>query len=161
MRALQRSVWVVGVLAVGLSTTRADDKAKEAAQEMGRLAGAWAPVAVESAGMKADGADEAVKDLRYAFTKDGKFRLEKGNEVQLEGTYTVDPSKSPKRIDYTIERAAAEGWKGTTSLGIYELDGDTFRVCRTWPDNDARPTEFTGAKGTKQINSEFRRDKKK
>src|SRR5262249_41234312 len=65
-----------------------------------------------------------LKELRYVFTKDGKFQLEKSGEAQLEGTYMVDPSKQPKQIDYKIEKAAAEAWKGTTSLGIYELDGD-------------------------------------
>lgn len=49
--------------------------------------------------------------------------------------------------------------KGTTSLGIYELDGDTLKVCRTWSDNDTRPTEFAAGKDGKLILSEFKREK--
>ena len=40
--------------------------------------------------------------------------------------FTIDPTKKPKTIDY----AMTEGFtKGKTQLGIYELDGDTFRSC--------------------------------
>ena len=162
MHMLQRSAWAVGVIVLGLSATwAADDKSEEEAKkEMGRLAGVWAPVSVETGGKKADDTDNVVKELRYVFTKDGKFRLEKAGEVQLEGTYKVDPSKKPRQVDYKIEKSTSDTWKDKTSLGIYELDGDTLRVCRTWPDNDTRPTEFSGAKDTKQIFSEFKREKK-
>jgi uncharacterized protein (TIGR03067 family) len=161
MRVLHQSLVIILLIVVGLSVGTAQEQAKvEVKKEMERLAGVWAPVSVESAGMKADGTDDAVKDIRYVFTKDGKFRMEKAGEAQLEGTYTVDPSKKPKQIDYKIEKAASEAFKDTTSLGIYELDGDMFKVCRTWPDNNSRPNEFNGANGTKQINSAFRREKK-
>jgi uncharacterized protein (TIGR03067 family) len=53
----------------------------------------------------------------------------------------------------------SETMKGTTSLGIYELDGDTLKVCRTWSDNDTRPTEFAAGKDGKLILSEFKREK--
>jgi uncharacterized protein (TIGR03067 family) len=161
MPACKRAVWVVAVLVVAGNASPADDDKKEVKKEMEKLAGVWLPVTVESGGMKADGTDDALKGLQYVFTADGKFRLEKDGEVQMEGTYTLDPSKKPKQIDYKIEKAKSDTFKGTTSLGIYELDGDTFKVCRTWPDNDTRPTEYSGAKDAKQILSEFKREKKK
>lgn len=140
----------------------ADAPAKEAAaKETEKLAGVWVPTTAESAGVKADGTDDVLKDIRYAFTKDGKFRRERAGEAQPEGTYTADPTKKPRQIDYKIEKAASDAWVGKASRGIYEPDGDTPRVCRTWPDNDVRPTEFTGAKDTKQIDTEFKRAPKK
>src|SRR5687768_16632699 len=99
MRQFKWAAWAV-VLLVGVSATSAadDDKKKEVKKEMERLAGVWLPVTVETGGMKADGTDDALKGLQYVFTADGKFRLEKDGEVQMEGTYTLDPSKKPKQI---------------------------------------------------------------
>jgi uncharacterized protein (TIGR03067 family) len=101
-----------------------------------------------------------LKGIRYVFKADGTFRLEKDGEAQMEGTIKLDPAKKPKQIDYKIEKSTSEAWKGVTSRGIYELDGDTLKVCRTWPDNDTRPTEFAAGKDSKLILSEFKREKK-
>ena len=38
------------------------------------------------------------------------------------GTFTLDPSKNPKEMDTTSS-------EGQVSLGIYELEPDTYRVC--------------------------------
>jgi hypothetical protein len=82
MRVLHQSVFIIVAHVLGLSATWAHEQRKEdAKKEMERLAGVWAPVSVESAGMKADGADDAVKDIRYVFTKDGMFRMEKAGEA--------------------------------------------------------------------------------
>src|SRR5262249_48702257 len=42
------------------------------------------------------------------------------------GTYKVDPSKSPKTIDITFTGGPLDG---QTMLGVYELEGDTYTVC--------------------------------
>ena len=59
----------------------------------------------------------------------------------MNGTYVIEPAKSPKTIDITMK----EGDKGTAH-GIYELKGDTLKICVARP-NTERPTEFT-EKGT-------------
>ena len=42
------------------------------------------------------------------------------------GAQTIAPSKSPKAIDVTLTEGPM---KGVVLLGIYEIDGDTLRVC--------------------------------
>src|SRR5262249_36174428 len=66
--------------------------------------------------------------------------LEKG----VEGVYHLDPSKSPKQIDFTTL-----GEFRRTGLGIYTLDGDTLKLCISIdPEKvDQRPKEFTTKAG--------------
>ena len=73
--------------------------------------------------------------------KDGKLAVEFGGKLMDQGTYKMDPTAKLKTIDLTNGPA--------TALGIYELDGDTLRIC---VGDDAmgagRPTEL---KGNEQI----------
>jgi hypothetical protein len=52
--------------------------------------------------------------------------------------------KNPKEIAWTIE---AGPLKGQTGLGIYELDGDTYKVCYAVP-GKPRPREFASRPDT-------------
>src|SRR5215813_8734366 len=53
-----------------------------------------------------------------------------GGEVYLKAKITIDPSKKPKTIDYQM----TDGFtKGKKVLGIYEVDGDTFKSCFATP----------------------------
>ena len=61
-----------------------------------------------------------------------------GGQLILQAKFTLDPSKTPKTVDYL----AIDGvTKGRKHFGIYELDGDTVKFCFGEPDA-ARPTEF-------------------
>jgi uncharacterized protein (TIGR03067 family) len=51
---------------------------------------------------------------------------------ELKGTFKLDPGRTPKAYDLTTV-------EGTTVRGIYELDGDTLKVCLSAP-GDERPT---------------------
>ncbi len=78
-----------------------------------------------------------------------------GGQVFLKAKITLDPSKKPKTIDYRM----LEGFtKGKTQLGIYELDGDTFRSCFSAP-GDPRPTDFTTKAGDRRTLSVWKRVK--
>jgi uncharacterized protein (TIGR03067 family) len=70
--------------------------------------------------------------------KDETFSEVRGGKVAVRGTFTLDPSKSPKWLDATFLEG---GPKGETVRGIYELNGDTLRVCVGTPETD-RPTVF-------------------
>lgn len=62
------------------------------------------------------------------------------------GTYKVDSTKDPKRIDLRYE----EGYdKGTVLYGIYKLDGDTLTICAS-ESADSRPKDFTSKTGSKR-----------
>jgi len=48
-----------------------------------------------------------------------------GEQIFLKATFTIDPAKKPKTIDYQM----TDGFtKGKKQLGIYEVDGDTFKL---------------------------------
>ena len=68
---------------------------------------------------------------------------------------TIDPSKKPKTIDYQM----TEGFtKGQKQLGIYEVEGDTFRSCFGKPGAE-RPTDFTSKPGDGRTLSVWKRNK--
>jgi uncharacterized protein (TIGR03067 family) len=61
---------------------------------------------------------------------------------QMTGTlHKADPSKTPHEMEWV---RATEPSAGTTLLAIYEISGDTFRVCFD-PSGNARPEEFAGS----------------
>jgi uncharacterized protein (TIGR03067 family) len=55
-----------------------------------------------------------------------KFTVKKGDKVIQAGTQKLVPSKSPKTLDVMVTEGLK---KGAVMLGIYEIDGDTLRVC--------------------------------
>ncbi len=61
----------------------------------------------------------------------------------MKARITIDPSKKPKTIDYDVIDGPT---KGKRHLGIYELDGDTFKSCFGAPGAE-RPTDFTSKPG--------------
>ena len=56
-------------------------------------------------------------------------------------TQRLDPSKSPKTLDVTVTEGLN---KGVVILGIYEISGDTLKVCFD-PEGKKRPTQFKSA----------------
>lgn len=99
-----------------------------------KLQGAWTLVALETGGKPLP--DEPVKAVKLRMTfKDGKVTTQSGGESK-EGAYKLDSAKKPKEIDVTF------GTK--TSKGIYQLDGDTLKLCVS---DSERPTEFTTKPG--------------
>jgi uncharacterized protein (TIGR03067 family) len=151
--------WALGGLVAVAGLLAAADSAEEQAakKEMEKLAGTWTVTTVESNGRKA--AAEDIKDLRYVFKADGTWKLQKGSDALAEGTFKLDPSKKLRAIDYAITSSVNDRDKGKTSLGVYELAGDTMKVCRTWPGEGERPDEFAAGTDSKRILTEFTRDK--
>jgi uncharacterized protein (TIGR03067 family) len=98
--------------------------------------------------------------LPEVFVKGGK-RVIQGNEVTvtfggtlfLKATFTLDSTKTPHAIDYTITAGADKGKK---QYGIYEADANTFRTCFAAPGKD-RPTQFTTKAGDGQTLSLWKR----
>jgi uncharacterized protein (TIGR03067 family) len=62
-------------------------------------------------------------------------------------TYKLDASKKPAEIDLTITDG---GLKGQAFPAIYQLEGDTLKLCRAQP-GQKRPTEFASKKGSDTI----------
>src|SRR5215831_17725748 len=138
--------------ASGGTGARADDKA-DVKKELKKFQGAWTFESVEAGGKEEPAAD--YKGMTVTFEGD-KFIVKKGDELILAGTQKLEPSRSPKALDVTV----AEGLnKGAHMLGIYEISGDTLKVCFD-PEGKKRPTEFKSASGSQTFVNVHKRVKK-
>jgi uncharacterized protein (TIGR03067 family) len=129
------------LLAIGFLMAAAKSNDEAVAQEQKKLRGTWALVSEEKDGQKVAEAD--LQDVRLIFKDDG-FTLKKGEDVRAQGTFTLDPAKKPKAMDATLKEGKDAG---KTVLAIYELKGDTFKVCRA-PTGKDRPDNFASESGS-------------
>lgn len=68
-----------------------------------------------------------------------------GATIRATGEIRVDATTAPKTLDW-VRFTGLDGQTLPEILGIYELTGDTFRVCTGGPDNP-RPTAFEPGEG--------------
>jgi uncharacterized protein (TIGR03067 family) len=129
-RPLALTIFAMIVLssACGRNSDKPADKAPGTPQassgDQERLQGTWEVVAAENAGKR----EEAPAELRGKWT--WTFKGDKVYVVDAEGpyeaTWTMDQAQSPKTFDMTTTSGTD---KGTTVLGLYELDGDRLKLC--------------------------------
>jgi len=103
--------------------------------------GNWKPVTAELAGQPMAGAVLKTISLKL---DNGKYEVFVGTEPDR-GTYTLDLSTQPKGM--TINGTEGPN-QGRTFPCIYELKGDTLRICYDLS-GAKRPTEFKTLAGTK------------
>jgi uncharacterized protein (TIGR03067 family) len=109
--------------------------AERAKREEEKLAGTWQVVSVEVDGQAVP--PKEFRGLKMTF-KAGKFTAQKGQGDKQEGTYKLDPSKSPKQIDISRKDGPAEG---RNQLAVYSLAGNTLKICSAGSDKE-RPDGF-------------------
>jgi uncharacterized protein (TIGR03067 family) len=134
------------LLTVVLALGAADDKKTDA----DKLQGTWVAVSVEHSGKTVP--EDKVKNVKAIF-KDDTITITTGGQDKPASKFKLDPKKKVKTIDITA------GEKEETMQGIYELDGDTLKVCLVAPGKD-RPTEFGTKEGEAATLIKFKRDKK-
>ena len=111
-----------------------------------QLQGTWVMVSMEHQGKVSDGAKGST--ITIAGNK-MNWTWVAGNE-RRDSVIKVDATKTPKHFDQ-IEKFED---KEETVLGIYQIDGDTLRICIPLPDKDgsfakaARPTAMDSKAGT-------------
>ena len=128
------------VLVLGLvSAAQGPANAKK---DLDKLQGTWKRTAAEMDGKKVS-ADELQKTTLTI--KSDEYVLKMGDQTR-KGHIKLDPTKKPKQIDII---SGAGPNKGKSLLGIYELEGDTFRYCIAQAGKD-RPTEFASRPGSGQ-----------
>ena len=142
----------VGFAASGGTGALADDKA-DLEKEIKKFQGVWTFESSEAGGKELPAGE--LKGLILTFEGD-KHTVKKGDEVVQVGTQKIDPSKSPKTIDVTMTEGPN---KGAVMLGIYEIDGDTLKVCFD-PQGKRRPTECKSAPGSQNFVNVHKRVKK-
>jgi uncharacterized protein (TIGR03067 family) len=124
---------VIGIVCVVAAAANAEAPS----DEMKKFEGTWL---VDSATRDGKPAEDW-KDGRLVFAGDRvAFKGSKGKEQQF--IYKVEPSKKPKTIDFSL---AKKDTSEAPHLAIYELAGDTLKLC-VGP-VDQRPTEFNDKKG--------------
>jgi uncharacterized protein (TIGR03067 family) len=102
--------------------------------------GKWKPVKAELAGQPMT--DAVLKEISLKLDN-GKYEVFVGSAPDR-GTYTVDSTSKPKSMTIT----GTEGPNhGRTFPAIYELKGDTLRICYDLS-GAKRPTEFKSIAGT-------------
>jgi uncharacterized protein (TIGR03067 family) len=129
----------------------ADEKKDDAKDELKKFEGAWVLVSSEHDGEKAP--EELIKTAK-ASVKGDKVTLSVGGKTVMEAEFKVDPTKKPKTIDST---ATAGPDKGKKSFGIYEMEGDTLKICYN---EKERPKEFSAKKGSGNTLDTYKREKK-
>jgi uncharacterized protein (TIGR03067 family) len=106
--------------------------------DLARLQGHW----IAKAGPK--------KGLQVDLRIDGKIAKVKvttvqGLSIQAEGEIRIDTTSRPKSLDW-VNFTTLDDERVPEMLAIYELVGETFRVCNAGP-NNARPSEFKPGEG--------------
>jgi uncharacterized protein (TIGR03067 family) len=134
--------WRLALLACACTAVSApgggDDSAKS---ELKKLQGTWKVTRME--------VDGTVIPLQ-AFAKVGVRIEEDRMTFQDQGKpydvieITVRPTKQPRQIDLHYVAGLK---KGVKEEGIYELDGDTLKICQSLNAKKQRPTDLQSPKG--------------
>ena len=122
-------------------------------KDLERLQGDWAAVS-----MMHDGHQLPDDDAQSLFrnVKGDQYTVFLFKKVIGKGTFKMDASKKPKTIDLQSASAAA---KGQPILGIYDFDGDRWKICYANPGKE-RPTDFTVKEGSGHTLAVWEREKK-
>ena len=134
------------------SKTVVSEKAKAIDEELKRFEATWRFVEIEVGGQKVpEKAFEKdtliLKGKRFASFVAGKL---------VHGDFKIDPVAKPKTIDIIFTEGPG---KGHSQKGIYELDGDTQKICIAMPDQP-RPTEFVTKPDNGHIIEILKREKR-
>ena len=116
----------------------ADAKDDAVKKDMDALQGKWQLVSMQRDGEAVD----VSKDACRVITGD-KYELTLRPGLTIKGTYKIDPSTKPKKMETTASNGP---YKDQEILGIYEIDGDTLKICYAPPGKE-RPTEFKSKEG--------------
>ena len=124
------------LLAGGQDITEAIRKDRAALQ------GTWKVTASTSKGEKVPAED--LKALFLIFRGDAILIREGGKSAE-NFSYLLDPTKKIKEIDLTLKVGAQAG---KVDRGIYQIDGDTLRICIQSNKDAPRPREFRSPAGS-------------
>ena len=151
MKTIQLTT-LLGLTMLALSVAWGADE-KAAKKDQGLLQGEWSMVSGSADGQSMP--EPMLKQMKRV-CKGDETTTTMGERVFMKAKFTLDPSKTPKAIDYQMTDGPT---KGQTQLGIYEVEGDTFKACFAKPGAE-RPTDFTSKSGEGHTLSVWKREKK-
>jgi uncharacterized protein (TIGR03067 family) len=117
-----------------------DAAAEMLKKELALLDGEWTMVSVTTDGQSVP---EAIAKTGKRVAMNNETTVTIAGQLVMKATYTIDPTKKPKTINYTMTDGPTKGQK---QYGIYEIAGDTLRICFA-PPGKKRPTEFAAKPG--------------
>jgi RNA polymerase sigma factor (sigma-70 family) len=106
-------------------------------KEVSDLQGEWVVVAMAGDGTKASA--ESLKGMKWVVKGNQITASELGASGKM--SFKLDPERTPKEIDIT---SLDGNLKGTTSPGIYSVEGHRLRICMG---NKVRPKEYSTTLG--------------
>ena len=113
-------------------------------KELAKLQGTWRVVGVEENGQKLP--EDKLRAAKGTVVIDGdKHTLRYGDKSQGTVTVKVDPTTKPRQYDLVVPD---KGGKDKLQFGIYELEGDTWKLCLNKSGAGGRPTELSGKAGS-------------
>jgi len=122
-------------------------------KDLAKLQGEWSMVSGSADGQPMP---DSMREQMKRVCKGDETTTTMNGRMFMKARITIDPSKKPKTIDYQM----IDGFtKGKTQLGIYEVDGDTFKSCFAKP-GEKRPTDFTSEAGDGRTLSVWKRKQK-
>jgi uncharacterized protein (TIGR03067 family) len=120
--------------------------------ELKKMEGTWLPTAVQLSGQ--NWSDEQVKTLKLVIA-DGKFTVTVSGQDD-KGNLKLDPNAKPAAMDIVGTDGPN---KGRTIPAIYELSGDTLKICYGLG-VETRPTQFESKPGTRILLITYKREKR-
>jgi uncharacterized protein (TIGR03067 family) len=139
---------LVAVIVLSSCLGRATAKEDGIEKDLARLQGVWKVDSCLAGGEKAP----AEQVAKMSFTFKGAELIPADNPKDV-ARVKLDATRKPAAIDLTESNKK-------TSLGIYEIDGNTLKLCFNPPGKD-RPKAFESAKGSSTMYLVLKRDKTK
>jgi uncharacterized protein (TIGR03067 family) len=118
------------------------------AADLDQLQGEWR---LESGVREGKEMPAEMRRLFKCIIQANKFTITREGKPVEEGTLNLDATARPKTIDFDLG-------KGKWPLGIYEVNGEIYKVCYASTGKD-RPDDFTAKEGSGRTLSVWRRIK--
>ncbi|MEO7318240.1 MAG: TIGR03067 domain-containing protein [Chthoniobacteraceae bacterium] len=122
------------------------------ADDLKAMEGTWKVESAEAGGKPVESED--LKEIVVKITGD-RYEVRVKDKVDA-GTLKLDETQKPKTMDATDTEGLDAG---KVVKAIYELTGDTLRVCYTL-DGGERPTELATKEGSPVLLLTYKREKK-
>ena len=126
-------IWITGFLALGAAAL---SQTAIPGEPVNPLRGTWSLASGEKAGRAAPERD--AQAMSVVITADTLTFARGDHRESMK--IALDATKTPKQIDLTAS-------DGTVRLGVYELDGDTLKLCLSG--SSERPKGFGTTEGTR------------
>ena len=137
--------WLI-IVAAAILAADGSEKRDPSEGDLDKLRGTWLTVSLVNDGKtlvddKAPPKTGPTTKLAY---QGNAWLIKVGDKTVASGQFKIDATRTPKQIDI-MDESGVKNEK--TKLGIYELDGDTYKYCLA-PAGKARPTAFISEPGS-------------